>query len=141
MKFACLKWLVFPFILFLLRLRYYKTIREDERIRCLKIGLDCEEELVDENAFECSNIILFVEHQHCLFVINRIHCAERNRAITVSDENTIAHNSCCTLVSVSKCLNVAEQNKYKKSFLEDIALAVDESHGVFKCLADLELVV
>ena len=34
----------------------------------LEIGLDGEEELVDENAFESSDIVLLVEHQHGLFV-------------------------------------------------------------------------
>ncbi len=42
----------------------------------LKICFDCEQELVDENAFEGCDIVLLVEHQHCLFVVNRIYRAE-----------------------------------------------------------------
>ncbi len=34
----------------------------------LKICFDGEEELVDENAFESSDVVLLVEHQHGLFV-------------------------------------------------------------------------
>ena len=45
-------------------------------IKLLKIGFDSEKKLVDEYTLESSNVVLFVEHQHCLFVINRIHRAE-----------------------------------------------------------------
>lgn len=59
----------------------------------------------------------------------------------VGDENTVTHYSGCALVAVGECLNVAEQNKRKKSFLEDIALAINESHSIFKCLSDLGFIV
>lgn len=42
----------------------------------LKIGLHCETELVDEDAFEGGDIVLLIEHQHGLFVVDRIHRAE-----------------------------------------------------------------
>ena len=56
----------------------------------LKIGFDGEKELVDENALESCDIVLLIEHQHGLFVVDRIHRAEGNRAETVCDENTVA---------------------------------------------------
>ena len=61
--------------------------------------------------------------------------------MAVGDENTVTHYSGCALVAVGECLNVAEQNKRKKSFLEDIALAINESHSIFKCLSDLGFIV
>ena len=113
----------------------------DACTKLLKIGFDGEEELVDEDGLEGCDIVLLVEHKYGLFVVDWIYCAEWNRAIAIGDENTVAHYAGCAFIAVGECLNVAEQNKCEKSFLEDIALAVDEAHGIFKCLADLELVV
>lgn len=49
---------------------------KDERIDYLKVSLDCEKKLVNEYALERSNIVLFIEHQHCFFVVNRIYSAK-----------------------------------------------------------------
>lgn len=80
--------------------------------------------MVDENTFEGGYIVLLIEHQHCLLVVDWIHRAEWNGAVAVCDKNTIAHYSGCTFVAVGERLNVAEQNKRKKNFLEDIALSI-----------------
>lgn len=53
-----------------------KQFEEGIRLPSLKISLDGEKELVDENAFEGGYIVLLIEHQHCLFVVNRIYSAE-----------------------------------------------------------------
>lgn len=53
-----------------------KQFEEGIRSPSLKISLDGEKELVDENAFEGGYIVLLIEHQDCLFVVNRIYSAE-----------------------------------------------------------------
>ncbi len=73
MKFACLKWFVFPFILFV----EDKILGVKMNVQNgLKICCDSEKELIDKNAFEGGDVVLLVEHQHSLFVVNRIHRAE-----------------------------------------------------------------
>lgn len=42
----------------------------------LKICLDGEEELVDKDALEGCDIVLFVKHQHRLFIVDGINRAE-----------------------------------------------------------------
>lgn len=42
----------------------------DARTDYLKISLDCEQELVDENTFESCDVVLLVEHKHSLFIVN-----------------------------------------------------------------------
>ena len=37
------------------------------RAKCLEIGFDGEQELVDEDALECGDVVLLVGHQHSLF--------------------------------------------------------------------------
>ena len=42
----------------------------------LEIRFYSKEELVDEYALECCDIVLFIKHQHCFFVVHRIHSTE-----------------------------------------------------------------
>lgn len=55
---------------------------------------------------ESSDIVLFIKHQHRLLIINGIYCSERYGAVAVSYENTIAHYTCRTLISIGKRLYV-----------------------------------
>ena len=42
----------------------------------LEISSYSKGKLIYEYLFECRNVVLFVEYEHCLFVINRINCSE-----------------------------------------------------------------
>mgnify|MGYP006974631665 CR=1 FL=1 len=71
-----------------------------------KISFYSKEELVYKNLFECRYVILFVEHKHSFFVINRIYTSERYWAIVVCNQNTVANNTCSSFVPICKSLNV-----------------------------------
>ena len=60
MKFACVKCFAFPLILFFVEDKILGVKMHVQN--GLKIGFDSEKELVDENAFEGGNIVLFIEH-------------------------------------------------------------------------------
>lgn len=40
------------------------------RLGLLEVSFDCEKELFYKDTLERCNVVLFIEHQHCLFVIN-----------------------------------------------------------------------
>jgi len=42
----------------------------------LKIRFHCEFKLIDKDGFECRDIVLLIEQQHCLLVFNRINSPE-----------------------------------------------------------------
>lgn len=54
------------------------TIPPDFPLIChiLKVSLDGEKELVDEDTLEGCDIVLLVEHQHRFFIVDGIHGAE-----------------------------------------------------------------
>lgn len=58
------------------RLIFFFCYLHTGRLGLLEVSFDREKEQVNENPFESGDVILLVEHQHCLFVIYGIYSAE-----------------------------------------------------------------
>ena len=97
--------------------------------------------LVDEDLLEGINAILFVEDKHCFLVVDGIYRAETQRAIAVGDQDGVTRNASRAFVAIRECLDIRQQHKRQKRFLENVFLTIYQVASVMHGLTNLEFII
>ena len=100
-----------------------------------------ELKLVDEDLLEGIEVVLLVENEHRLLVVNGIDRAETQWAIAVGNQDGIAGDASCTFVTIRESLDIRQEHKCQKCFLEDVFLAVYQVASIVHSLTNLEFII
>ena len=76
-----------------------------------EICIHRELELLHKYLLESRNIILLIENKHGFLVIDRLHTAERQRAISMCNQHRIGADAGHTLIAIHKSLDIRKQHQ------------------------------